>query len=132
MPISKYSREMQVIMFVGAYLGITLIVLLIRSHLDWKELGWISGTDGRWNVFKEYYTPRLKPWALGVMGIGFWTFILSNNGTTILGMLGEFATYYIGVFVMIPMILFGIAAFMMVLCIMFPFIGCVQQHHELD
>jgi hypothetical protein len=122
----KELGNVQNFLFLGiAYFGITFVVLVIRSVVDQKQLGWISRGG-----FLTFLWPRLRLWLVGL----FSTIVLAGsvvNMDSICYALIKVSAQ-IGAFVIPVMVIGGFIGFSLVLCLFMPLFAAVQDNHEIS
>ena len=121
--MNTLSKEVQVLLFVGAYLTITLSVLLIRGWKDWKS----SWCDDR---FWKFFWARLKFWVFGIVSVAFWSLAIWQGDN-----LEHFRLsleHHLGIFSILLYLAGGYIALTFFIGMMFPAMACMCESYELD
>lgn len=121
--MNALSKEMQVLLFVGVYLVITLSVLLMRGWKDWKS-SW--SYERVW----KFLWARLKFWVFGIVSVAFWSLFVWQGGN-----LEHFRLsleYHLGIFSILAYLIGGYILLTFFIGMMFPAMACLCEEYELD
>ncbi len=125
--MNEFSTLFQIGMLIVAYFAITLLIIIIRSVIDYRSYSWIGG-----DCYFKYLWPRLKFWLIGI----FCTIIIiavarvTENNT--LEILINNTISNIGIFFFIPLIIGTYIAVCVIIGIMLPVAASIQELYEID